>query len=195
MSAYKSVEFHIQGLAPSLMNNGRLANPMDPFAKAVKAIYDSKGRGKTLPDDKMVEMFRYQFLGALYVDEDKRACWPGSNLEAMLLTAAKSERKGKDAQRSIIVDGTFPLGYEGPKDPEKLWERESFRHIVMAKRGNSPVLTCRPIFHQWELEFTVHYLPEQINEETIRNWVDYAGPNVGLSDWRPKFGRFMVNGK
>ena len=38
--SYKTIDFHVRGVAPLLMHNGQLANPMNRFAKAMKAIDD-----------------------------------------------------------------------------------------------------------------------------------------------------------
>jgi len=189
---YNALSCHIRGIVPCITNNGRLADPTNEFSKGMKAIYDAKGRGKVLSDDKMQELLRLQFLGALYTDDKGHPCWPGNNLETMFRSAARKTRRGKDSEIGIIVDGNWPLIYDGPKDPAKLWLDENFRLVTMAKRGQSPVLTCRPIFHKWELAFTVHYLPDILNQQTVADWLQTAGMVIGLSDWRPKFGRFEV---
>jgi len=36
--SYKTIDFHVRGVAPLLMHNGQIANPVNKFAKAMKAI-------------------------------------------------------------------------------------------------------------------------------------------------------------
>lgn len=145
-----------------------------------------------LTDDQATELAKIEFLGALYVDDKGRPCWPGENLESMLLSAAKKQRRGDDCKIGILIDGDWPLTYDGPKTAETLWENEGFRKVCMARNKGVPVLKCRPIFHAWQLGFVVSYDPEILDESVIHSWLDIAGSRVGLSDWRPKFGRFNV---
>jgi hypothetical protein len=48
------------------------------------------------------------------------------------------------------------------------------------------------MFRQWELDFTVHYLPDILNDAQVREAMVTAGRIIGLGDYRPKFGRFDV---
>lgn len=192
MSEYKNLRCRIRGLCPTILNNGRKANPLDEFAKAIKSVLSTKGRGKVLSDEQAEEVARLEFMGALYVNEKSQVCWPGENLESMILSAAKKQRRGDDCKIGVLVDGDWPLIYDGPKDPEKLWADKRFRKVCMARNKGVPVLKCRPIFHDWELEFVVAYDPDILDPTAIAAWLKIAGSRVGLSDWRPKYGRFEV---
>jgi hypothetical protein len=192
MSEYKHLKCRIRGLVPTILNNGRKANPMDKFAKAAKAILSTKKRGSVLSDEQAEELAKIEFMGALYVDDEGQVCWPGENIESMIGASARKFRRGDDAKIGMLVDGDWPLLYDGPKDIEALWKDLKFRKVCMAKLKGVPVLKCRPIFHQWELEFVVSYDPEIIDANTIQQWLEMGGRRVGLSDWRPKYGRFEV---
>ncbi len=192
MSEYLNLRCRIRGLCPTICNNGRKANPLDDYAKAIKEILSTKGRGKVLTDEQAEELARLEFVGALYVDDEGRPCWPGENIESMFRSAAKKQRKGNDCDVGLMVDGNWPILYDGPKTAEKLWEKPVFRKICMARNKGIPVLKCRPIFLNWELEFVVSFDPEILSQSSIEAWLKLAGNRVGLSDWRPKFGRFEV---
>jgi len=110
----------------------------------------------------------------------------------MLTSAAKTQRRGPDAKIGMLVDGDWPIIYDGPKDPVKLWEIAAFRKICMARNKGVPVQKCRPIFLTWELQFVVSFDPDVLDERTISAWIEIAGRRIGLSDWRPRFGRFEV---
>ena len=56
----------------------------------------------------------------------------------------------------------------------------------------STVMRTRPIFREWELEFTVHFMPDIVDEHSLDEAVEIAGKLIGLSDYRPKYGRFEV---
>jgi len=198
MSEYQHVTCRIRGLCPQLMNNGRKANPMDEYAMAIKAILSTRKRGGVLTEDQALEVMHLEFIGALYVDDQGRPCWPGENLESMMLSAAKKQRRGDDCKIGLLVDGNWPVIYDGPKTAEALWKDKRFRKICMARNKGVPVTKCRPIFTQWELEFVVSFDPDVLDASVIGAWATIAGQRIGLSDWRPKFGRFevvSVNGK
>jgi len=186
--SYKTVEFEIEGVSPLLMHNGQMANPLNKFAKELKKI--SGKRKKT--DDDYAEMSRIEFLGGLYVNGDKVPVIPGEVLEATISSGAKNTKKGKVSKSCIIVDGNFPIIYDGPKSPEKLFEDENFRHICGVKVGQARIMRTRPKFNTWSLKFTVHYLPDVVDAREILTFVEDAGRVSGLCDGRPRFGRFNV---
>ncbi len=187
--AFKTITFEVRGVAPTIMHNGQLSNPMNPIVRKMKEFTAKKNK-KT--DDDLVELARLEFLGSLYLDKKSRPCWPGENIETMIRYAARTERRGKDVEKAILCDGNWPLVYDGPKDPEKLWEDARFRSYRPVKVGQSRVMRSRPIFVDWSLTFTVHYNPEQVNRDDVIRWIDIAGREIGLSEWRPKHGRFDV---
>jgi len=54
------------------------------------------------------------------------------------------------------------------------------------------VMRTRPIFRDWAVSFTVTFNDSLLNPADITNLLSYAGENVGLCEWRPNFGRFIV---
>lgn len=189
---YKHVEFTIDGIAPLLMHNVRLANPRDPITRAMKAI-TAKGKKKT--DADLDELSRLEFMGGLYVGENGEPVVPGECIEAMVRKAAMKSRKGQDALAGIISDGNWPLIYDGPKTADELWADGRFVDCRGCGVQKSRVIRTRPRFNAWSLKFTVSYLPELINERELIEWVETAGQLVGMLDFRPKFGRFLLRGQ
>jgi len=103
--------------------------------------------------------------------------------------AARSQRRGQDAARGIFVIEDFPLEYEGPKDPDELWEDESFRHQEMVVVQSSRVLRTRPVFEEWALNVTLQYDEALLDEAEVCHWMSLAG-GIGIGDWRGVYGRF-----
>ena len=186
--SYKTIDFHVRGVAPLLMHNGQLANPMNKFAKAMKAI--TSKRKKT--DEDYAELANLEFLGGLYPDEQGRPVVPGEVIEGTIVAGAKKTKKGKDAKAAIIVDGNFPLIYDGPRTPEALRDDERFRYVTGVVVNGSRVMRTRPMFKNWECKFTVHYLPDVFNPQEVVEFVETAGRVAGFGDGRPKFGRFEI---
>jgi hypothetical protein len=185
---HKAIQFKIRGVSPLLLHNGNLGNPMNPIAKAMKQV--SSKRKKT--DDDFVELARLEWLGSLYLNDKKQPSIPGELIEAMMTNAAKRSKTGKDFTAGLICDGVWPIQYSGSKDPDTLWNDESFRYQRMVRVQMARVLRTRPMFRQWELDFTVHYLPDILNDAQVREAMVTAGRIIGLGDYRPKFGRFDV---
>jgi hypothetical protein len=180
--------FKVQGISPLMPKNGQTADPLNPFAQAMKKI--SGKRNKTEADYE--ELSRVEFMGSLYVDDKGHPCVPGENIEAMFKAAAKKIKKGQQAKCGVMSDGNWPILYDGPKDPEKLWLNKNF----VDKRGvvinRVRVMRTHPIFKAWGLEFDITFDDEVLDAEDVDQIVDIAGRLIGLLDYRPKFGRFVV---
>lgn len=185
---YEKLTFHISGLTPTIMHNGRLANPLDSYSKAIKEISGKKKK----TDADFAAMARLEWEASFYLDEKGRPCWPGENIERMVVDAAKKSKQGQSAKAGVYCDGLWPVKYNGPTDFDALWADENYRLCVGAKVNQSRVMRTRPIFHKWALEFDLHYLPDVVGPKELTNWVTLAGSIIGLSEWRPKFGKFEV---
>lgn len=185
---YKAIEFEVVGAAPLLMHNGQLADPLNKFSKELKKVSGKKKK----TDEDYAEMSRIEFMGGLYTDDKGRLIIPGEMLEANIVNGAKNTKKGKQARAGILVDGNFPLDYDGPKDAAKLFEDENFRYVVGVKVKQARIMRTRPKFNQWGLKFTVHYLPSAFDPAEIIEFVTTAGRVAGLGDNRPRFGRYDV---
>lgn len=185
---HKEIDVTIKGVAPLIMHNGQLADPLNEHARAMKAI--SGKRKKT--DEDHEELARLEWMGSLYLDDDLEPCIPGELIEALIVEGSKKHRSSPQAKSGVICDGNWPLQYEGPRDPAAMWESGKFKKVAGVRVQKNRVMRCRPLFRSWSLDFTVSYAPDVLNKETVREFVETAGRLVGLCDWRPKHGRFSV---
>jgi len=186
----QELKFKIVGTSPLLMHNGQLADPLNKYARALKEI--SGKRSKTEADHE--EMARLEFLGGLYLN-DGQPCIPGHVLEAALIGkggAARKQRMGKQAAAGLYCLDNFPLEYDGPKGADSLWADEAFRLAALVKVQQSRVVRTRPMFKDWSAIVTVSFDTDFVNPDDVRLWIDIAGSEVGLMDWRPRYGRFSV---
>jgi hypothetical protein len=186
---YQTIDFSIRGMAPLLVHNGQLADPLNPIAIRMREI--SGKRKKT--DTDHIELGRLEFLGGLYLDDGK-PCIPGINIEAMLTDAGRKLRMGDAIKAGVISDGNWPIIFDGPKDPDKMWEAGKFHDRRGVKlNGKVTVIRTRPIFNSWALKFSVSFLPDVINKKQVVDLVSLAGQRVGLGDFVPRYGRFEMN--
>ena len=185
------IEFRITavGSASLLMHNSRLANPLDPAAKAVKKI--SGKRQKT--DDDHEEMARLEHAGGLYFDADAGPFIPADNIWRCLYDAAKKSKRGPKIKEGVFIQTDVnPLSYQGPRTIEGLWADKNFVHFASAKVTTSRVVRCRPVFQQWKVDANGVLDPNVIDFAEIVAIAETAGQLVGLGDWRPRYGRFTA---
>ncbi len=183
------IEFKIEGVSPLLMHNGQLANPLNPLVKQMKAVTGK--RKKT--DDDHAELSRLEFRAGLYLSAAGQVEIPSEILESCLVEGAKKSKLGKQFKSAIAIYENSPLDYGEKLTVDQLWERsEEFADVRGVKVGTSRVMRTRPIFRNWKLTFKVSFNPELLNPEQIVLAVQDAGTQVGLCDYRPKFGRFHI---
>lgn len=184
----ESIKVRFNGLSPTIPHNGRLANPLDNYAKRIKEI--TSKRKKT--DEDHAAIMRLEWEGGLYWDKEIGPYWPGINIDSLICKAAKSQKRGQDVKRGLqVVEDKVPLLYKGPRDDfDKMFEL--YRDVRAVKVGAATVMRCRPIFPEWSVEFTIVFDPEVFNRNDVLGFLVYAGRYVGLSDNRPRYGKFEV---
>lgn len=182
----ESITLRIVGVSPLLLHNGRLADPINPTSKAMKVI--SGKRDKTDADHE--ELSRLEFFGGLYLDNGK-PCIPGEVIEAAFVSGAKKSKRGKLATAGVICPDNCILDFDGPKD---LDERFAGGFVLRTgvKVGQARVMRTRPKFDGWSCKVTLVFDNKVLNRQDIIDILRTAGNDVGLCDWRPKFGRFTV---
>lgn len=186
------IEFSItiEGTAELLMHNSRLANPLDPAAKALKRV--TSKRSKT--DDDHEEIARLEHAGSLYLDPDVGPYLPADNVWRCLYDAAKKHKLGPRIKEGVVITTTVnPLAYKGPRDAAGLWEDENFRHMASAKVGMQRVMRCRPVFRDWRTEVDGILDPNVLDLVDLKAIAETAGSVIGLGDWRPRYGRFVAS--
>jgi len=186
--AWKTLTYRITGDAPLIMHNGALANPLSAASKQLKQVTSKKKK----TDADFERMAEIEFKAGLYMDDDSGPVIPGENIEATLYSAAKITKEGKIAKSACFVPKHAVLLYEGPRDADALWQEEEFRNCVGVKVGMSRIMRTRPIFKDWSAVIEVEYEDSVVNEEQVDRWVNSAGTQVGLCDWRPRCGRFTA---
>jgi hypothetical protein len=179
----------IEGTTSLLMHNARLANPLDPAAKALKRLTGK--RNKT--DDDHAEIARLEHVGSLYHDPNIGPYIPGENVWRCLYDAAKKSKRGPKMKEGVFIKSdTNPLAYTGPRDIDGLWKDENFRLLASAKVGQQRVMRCRPMFRQWRTDALGVIDTNVIDLAEVEAIAETAGQLIGLGDWRPRYGRFTA---
>lgn len=203
-TGYQNYTANIRGVVPTIMHNGRTANPLDSMAKLMKTVTGK--RVKT--DNDYALLSKMEWFAGLYLDKNVKTSlensefkiegnatilYPSTAIEGMMLSAARKQRLGQLVQTGLICDEVFPLKFDGDEmSLAELWESGDFADFRKVKVQKNSVRRCRPIFREWELKISLNYLPDVINQSQVEDILDVAGRLIGLSDYRPRYGRFEV---
>ena len=175
------------------MHNGLMADPTNEYTRKIKEI-TSKG-SKKLTDADYEERDRLEWEAGLYWDDQLGPIIPSDNIERCIQLGAQKSRNGKDAQAAVFcIEPVLKLNYAGPRTKADLYANPNYqlRRGVAVQR--SRIIRMRPMFPtSWSLEIALEYDETVISSErNLMKWMDDAGALIGLGDWRPKFGRFVV---
>ena len=83
------------------------------------------------------------------------------------------------------------LNYEGPDDPQELWESGEFalRKTVGVQRART--VRTRPMFQPWSIDLPIEVDPVVFDLDTLAVLWAEAGRYSGLGEMRPVYGRFV----
>jgi hypothetical protein len=129
----------------------------------------------------------------VYRNDDGEICVPGEYLRMAIIGAAKfqqdprSPRKSaQDLYKAAVVSLT-PLASLGKKE----WDYEDKRRVQVNRSG---ITRTRPAFKVgWKATFLIMVnLPEYVQEESLNEIIASAGRLIGIADFRPTYGRFVI---
>lgn len=164
-------EVSIKGTAPLLMH--RMSEEPAPRKKA----------GATYDNQECAEK-------ALYKNKEGKICQPAIHIESAMIKASteyKMTGRGKKSYKDAFKGGVFVEPQMIPhKKPE--WGIDLQNVVIQRSR----IVRARPRFDEWELNFEILCLDERIIEQVIKDVLTDAGKFIGIGDYRPRYGRFIV---
>lgn len=187
MSTTETLRLRLTGKCPLLMHSSRLADPLDPITIELDRL--TRKRDKTAADHEQVS--KVEWHGGLWLRDGKPSI-PAEAIESAFISAARTRRKGRQAEAGLACKFPPLLEYEGPTDLAALWNDERFRLRRPVSVNNSKVIRTRPRFNAWQVTAEVEFLPTLLNRTDVVEIFEIAGFREGLGDWRPKFGKFTV---
>lgn len=185
-----NVRIALTGTTGLVMHNGRLADPEDGFATALRPLVAKK---KRTPAEN-AEVAKMEFLGSLYHEADVGVYVPSDNIIRTFEEAGRITKQGKAAIQAIsLTTNQVPLTHEGPKNPLELWERPEFRFRKVVRVGMTRLPRVRPIFRRWSLVFDADLIEEILSPSDFLRIVEGAGRAIGICDARKLgYGRFTA---
>lgn len=181
----------ITGTRPLLMHNGRLANPLDPYTRALKELTGK--RRKT--DDDLVSIMQIEARGACWETGDGLLGIPNAAVWRCVYDAAKAYKRGEDVKRALLLsDDVMPLHVDGVTVTCDVWLKDAdhidYRPVVVTGRRT---MRARPIIPAgWTSTHHFELLTDVIDPRDLAPILERAGRLVGIGDWRPTYGTFSA---
>lgn len=183
-----SVNVSVQGVAPLMQHRF----PLPDFANIGKG-----GKQKTGETDYSQEWREY-----LYANGDGEIYQPATHFDgAMVKAAAGFKIQGargktyKDLFKGNVFCGPdeIPHGVKVPEELDNDGDKPLYLDIRPVVVQRARVVRIRPCFKPgWKLDFEITILDDQVPANVVNEVLAPAGKTVGIGDFRPRFGRFMV---
>lgn|SRR5574341_867257 len=183
-----TIQVEITGVAPLIQHR---------FPMPDLAIMAKGGRKSTGAKDYTEEWRDY-----FYATGDGQIYQPSSHIEGAMVKAATSfkvtGKRGKSYKdlfsANVFVDPTeIPHGVKVPDELDTDGNKPLYLDMRPVVVSRARVVRIRPTFKPgWKLAFTINVIDDEISAEIVNDVLTLAGKTVGIGDYRPKFGRFMV---
>lgn len=129
----------------------------------------------------------------VYRNDQGVLCIPGEYFRQAIIWAAKYRQDPRSPRKSAMdlfkagVVSLTNLASLGVSD----WDYEDRRRVVVQRNG---VTRVRPAMKAgWRVEFDLQVmLPEYINPSLLNEVIGQAGRLIGVGDFRPTYGRFVI---
>jgi hypothetical protein len=128
---------------------------------------------------------------SLYRDEQGTIYEPADHiLGAMIKSAAnfKIPGKNKKTYKDMVKGFVFIDPDAIPLISKKKWEIDARPVVIQRAR----IMRYRPKFNDWKLSFIIDINSNEFPKEVVKEILDYAGNSIGIGDYRPRFGRFII---
>lgn len=172
-------EVTIVGIAPLLFHRYN-----------VESVKSKAGAAKGSEEKKTDDVESYVWRNA-----KSQLCLPGEYLRMSVINAAKYRQDPRSPRKSAMdlfkagLVSLTPLASLGVKD----WDYMDERRVVV---HGSAIPRSRPAMKEgWQAVFQMQVLlPEYIDANLLNDVIQSAGKLVGVGDFRPTYGRFVVTG-
>jgi hypothetical protein len=148
--------------------------------------------------DKCVEIDPQQGTATAVGKDQHVICIPASTILGGLTSGAKKNKLGRQATAGVFVSDDFPLLVQkGSKvrsiTVQEAQSAEEHYDVRSVKVGTARVMRTRPVFDNWSLVFSFDIQPDVISASDVKIALEACGAVCGIGDYRPQFGRFVVD--
>ena len=186
----------IVGVSGIIFHNGTAGlDTRSPVSREIAAITAKRGGNRTeVDEDRLREL---ECRRALWLDESGAPTIPAGAIRAAIEGGARKRKQGPQVRGGLVVLST-KFTYDSERYGEtvdELGKRTQFVVPVVVQRNR--ILRTRAKFEPpWDCIFEVDVDDEIVDKSQLLEWLDIAGRQIGIGDWRPErsgvFGRFKV---
>lgn len=182
------IDCSIEGVAPLIQHRFPIPD------------YADMGKGGTMTTG--AKNYMEEWREYLYTN-DGMVCQPSSHIEAAMIKAAASfkitGKRGKTykdlVSANVIIDPEkIPHNIPVPETLDTDADKPLYLDIRPVVVQRARVVRIRPVLKPgWKLSFIINILDDELPANIVHDILALAGKAVGIGDYRPKFGRFMVS--
>jgi hypothetical protein len=182
-----TVEVTIRGIAPLMQHR----YPLPDLSQLSKG-----GKKSTGAKDYSDEWRSYLYTA------NGQVVQPSCHIEGALVKAAAgfkiTGKRGKSYKdlfsANVIIDPVeIPHGIPAPDELDCDADKPLYIDMRPVIVNRARVVRLRPTLKPgWQLSFTINVTDDELPYEILSDVLTLAGKTVGIGDYRPKFGRFMV---
>lgn len=187
------------GIRPLIMHNADMIDPdnrtvlaIGQLTRSLKKLKKDDVEGK---EDLRRKIERLEWEGSMYWQSDG-VFMPGKNIMAAIVAGARKIKAGKQAEQAIVPIEDIPIDTKvSTKNLDKLYENKDFslrQAVRIPPKTGSRIMKVRPKITDWSLTFKIEYDEKTLPTNDLLESMNEAGSLIGLCDWRPIFGRFIV---
>ena len=187
LAGTKLIEVEITGMTPMICNAFTDEAALAATTGNRMAMVGERGSPQEQADKKL-------YRGA----DGKTLIIPSPNVFACIIEGGKFFKNGKSkvtTMKSSLIPACMAISEIELKIKHKDPWHVDTRAVRIPSTGGR-ILAYRPMFNDWQLEFTLELDTDFMTEKMLREIVDAAGKRIGLGDFRPAckgpFGRFVV---
>lgn len=197
----KEINVKWSGIRPLIMHNAAMIDPDNEFVRRKNELQrqmkklkkdDVDGREKMRR-----EIERVEWRGSLYWAPTMGVYMPGKNIMACIVAGARKLKSGKQAEQAIIPIDDVPVETTvQTKDLDILYNDKDFslrEAVRIPPKTGTRVMAVRPKITKWTLRFKIEFDEKVLPTADLIEANTEAGSLIGIGDWRPVFGRFLVN--
>lgn len=185
----------ISGVSPIVFHNGATGlDTRSQLSRDIAALMDKRAALTEAEEDRLREL---ECQRSLWLDESGAPTIPPAALRAAIEGGARKRRQGSQVRGGLVVLSTgFRYDWERYGETvEELGRRAQF--VVPVVLNRSRVLRTRAKFDPpWVCVSQVEVDTELVNEDHLREWLEIAGKQIGIGNWRPErsgtYGRFEL---
>lgn len=189
----RDLQVSFSGIDQLIHCNPATVDPLHPLSKEKKRLQSK--RNKT--DEVLLQIRDLDIRAALYWED--KVIVPSSWVLAAINNNAFSISKISKAKcRGAIFakDQFLTLNYEGQekvKEPLDIVKQSEFHYVVPLKQGQVRIVKAFPCFKKWSFSCDLEYDDMIVQEDDIKNIINYAARYGGFGNFRPTFGRCEVS--